>query len=360
MDANNIIEQINDNIIDVIANFIELKKSGSSYSSCCPFHNEKTPSFHVNPAKGIYKCFGCDKGGNAIEFIKEHEGVDFKQAVEIGAKKLNIPFQWKKNTNFDEAKYKHIESLHIACNIVERYFSEQISTQNAQQYIKERNFIIPESGDFNVGYAPNGNSLLAYARKHGIKTEILEEIGLIKSADNGLYDFFRNRLIFPISSSRGQTIAFAGRDLNKDAKIKYLNTPESVIYTKGNELYALNAARHVIKNDDRAYIVEGYPDVLRMHSIGIQNTVAPCGTALTNAQAILLKKYTNKVTLIYDGDNAGLKATDRNAEILIRNQFYVSVIILPDSHDPDSLFTTKELFLEYNEKQTDYILYKTI
>jgi DNA primase catalytic core len=359
MDATYVIEQINGEILSIISNFIELKRSGVNHSACCPFHNEKTPSFHVNAAKGIYKCFGCGKGGNAIEFIKEHEGVDFKQAVEIGAKKLKIDFEWKKSTNFDQAKYKHIESLNIACNIVERFFAEQLTKPEAEKYIKSRNFIIPEQGSFEIGYAPNGNALLTYARQNGVKTEILEEIGVLKGNDKGIYDFFRNRLIFPISNARGQTIAFAGRDLNENSKVKYLNSPESVIYVKGNELYALNAARITIKNEDRAYIVEGYPDVMRMHAIGISNTVATCGTALTIAQTNLLKRYSNKATLVFDGDNAGQKAIDRNAEILIKNQFHVSVIALPEKQDPDTLFTNKEIFLKYNEQQTDYILFKT-
>ena len=359
MDATKVIEQINGEILSIISNFVELKRTGTNYSARCPFHNEKTASFHVNPAKGIYKCFGCGKGGDAIQFIQEHEGVDFKQAVEIGAKKLNINFQWKNSHNFDEAKYKHIESMHIACNIVERFFIENLENPEAQKYIKKRNFVISDENSFSLGYAPNGNALLAFARKNGVKTEILEEIGVLKSNEKGIYDFFRNRLIFPVSNARGQTIAFAGRDLNNNSKIKYLNTPESCIYVKGDELYALNAARLSIKNDDRAYIVEGYPDVLRMHTIGITNTIATCGTALTMSQAKLLKRYTNKATLIYDGDKAGQNATDRNAEILIKNQFHVSIITLPEKHDPDTLFTSKELFLEYNEHQTDYILYKT-
>ncbi|WP_289054993.1 DNA primase [Carboxylicivirga marina] len=359
MDANRVIEQINDHILSIVENFIELKQRGSNFMGCCPFHNEKTPSLSVNPAKGIFKCFGCGKGGNAIEFIKEHEGVDFKKAVEIGAKKLNIDFKWKLSSNFDEARFRHEESLKVACGIIEKFFLEQVSQKEAQQYIEKRQLAIPKDGSFNIGYAPNGNTLLAYARKSGLKTEILEEIGVLKSNDKGLYDFFRNRLIFPVSNSRGQTIAFAGRDLNKEPKVKYLNTPESCIYTKGNELYALNEARFAIKNDDRAYIVEGYSDVLRMHDIDVVNTVATCGTALTLAQVKLLRHYTNKVTLIFDGDKAGQSASDRNAEILIKNQFHVSVIALPDKHDPDSLFTTKEQFLEYNNQQTDYIVFKT-
>ncbi|WP_430933265.1 DNA primase [Saccharicrinis sp. 156] len=359
MDANRVIEQINEHTLSVVENFIKLKKAGSNYKACCPFHNEKTPSFILNPAKGIFKCFGCDKGGNAIEFIKEHEGVEFKEAVEIGAKILNISFEWKKSTNFDEAKFKHEESLRIACSIIEKFYLEQVVHKEAQAYIKERKLAIPENGNFNIGYAPSGNALLAHARNSGLKTEILEEIGVLKSADNGLYDFFRNRLIFPVSNSKGQTIAFAGRDLNENPKVKYMNTPESSIYIKGDELYALDVARFAIQKEDRAYIVEGYSDVLRMHDIGIENTVATCGTALTQAQAKLLKRYTNKVTLIFDGDAAGLRATDRNAEILIKNEFHVSVVLLPEKQDPDSTFTTKEVFLQHIEKQSDYVVFKT-
>lgn len=359
MSAERVIETINSEILTIISNFTELKRSGRSYSACCPFHEEKTPSFHVNPTKGIFKCFGCGKGGNSIEFIKEHEGVNFKEAVEIGAKKLNIPFQWKKNTNFNQEKFKHKESLMIACSIVEQFYEQQLSNNEAQEYIEKRNLVIPKEGNFGIGFAPNGNALLSHARSKGVKTEILEEIGVLKSSDRGLFDFFRNRLIFPISNSRGQTIAFAGRDLDKESKIKYLNTPESSIYIKGDELYALNVARFSIRNEDRAYVVEGYADVLRMHAIGVRNSVATCGTALTNDQAHLLLRHTNKATLIFDGDSAGRLATDKNAEILIRNRFHVSVIILPEKEDPDSLFKTKEVFLEYNEKQTDYILYKS-
>ncbi len=359
MDATKVIDHINGEILSVISNFVELKRAGTNYSARCPFHNEKTASFNVNPAKGIYKCFGCGKGGDAISFIKEHEGVDFKQAVEIGAKKLKIDFQWSKSVNFDQGKYKHQESLHIACNIVEKFYADKLSSNEAQTYLKKRNIANSVNDIFQLGYAANGNELLAYARQNGIKTEILEELGLLKSNEHGLYDFFRNRLIFPVSNALGQTIAFAGRDLSDNPKVKYLNSPESSIYIKGNELYALNAARIAIKNEDRVYIVEGYTDALRMHSIGIANTVATCGTALTNNQVTLLRRYTNKATLIFDGDNAGQKASERNAEILIKNQFHVSVIVLPEKHDPDSLFTTKEIFLQHNEQHTDYIIYKT-
>lgn len=359
MEAQSVIEQINDSIYEVISGFIQLKRAGTNYKACCPFHNEKTASFNVNIVKGIFKCFGCDKGGNAIEFIKQHENVEFKEAVEVGAKILKLDFEWKKSPNFDEVKYKHEESLRIACSIIERFFQEQIGRMEVQKYIDGRNLAIGENSSFNIGYAPNDNALLTYVRKKGLKIEILEEIGVLKSNDQGVYDFFRNRLIFPVSNSRGQTIAFAGRDLSEKPKVKYLNTPESCIYTKGNELYALNAARFEVKKEDRAFIVEGYADVLRMHDIGVVNTVATCGTALTHAQAKLLKRFTNKVTLIFDGDNAGMLATNRNAEILIKNQFHVSVVLLPEKQDPDSTFTSKEIFHQYIEKATDFLVYTT-
>ncbi len=359
MDANKVIEQINGDILAIIESYIKLKRSGSNYKACCPFHNEKTASFSVSPAKGIYKCFGCGKGGNAIEFIKESEAVEFKEAVEIGAKKLNLDFEWKKSTNFDEARYKHEESLKIACSIVEKFFLEQVTQKEAKEYIEQRNLPILKESGFNIGYAPGDNALLVHSREKGLKAEILEEIGVLKSNGNGLYDFFRNRLIFPVSNSRGQTIAFAGRDLTNKSKAKYLNTHESPIYHKSNELYALNVARFAIKSEDRAFIVEGYTDVLRLHSIEIANSVATGGTALTQEQAKLLKRYTNKATLIYDGDNAGKVASDRNAEILIKNKFNVSIIELPEKQDPDSTFTSKEVFLQYYEKQTDYLVTKT-
>lgn len=265
----------------------------------------------------------------------------------------------EKSSGFDERNYKHKESLTVACSMVEHFFEEQLQLAEAREFIQKRNISIPDDGSFSIGFAPNGNKFLAFARKKSLKIEVLEEIGALKSADKGLYDFFRNRLIFPISNVHGQTIAFAGRDLDEASKVKYLNSPENSIFIKGNELYALNIARFNIAKEDRAYIVEGYLDVLRMHSIGICNSVATCGTALTNEQVHLLKRYTNKITFLYDGDNAGKKAIERNAEILIKNLFHVSVILLPENEDPDSLFITKEAFLQYNEQQTDYIIYKT-
>jgi DNA primase catalytic core len=354
MDTGKLIEQINDDIFEIVTSYIKLKKSGAGYKASCPFHDEKTASFHLTPAKGIFKCFGCGKGGNAIHFIMEYESVDFKQAVEIGAKKLDVDFSWKKAAPYDQEKHRHIESLHVACNIVEQFFFEKIAEQKPSQYLEKRNISVPENSSFNIGYAPPGNALLIYAREKGVKPEILEEIGVLKSNNIGIYDFFKDRLVFPISNPQGQTIAFAGRSLEANPQVKYLNTPESCIYKKGNELYGLNEARFEIKKADRAYIVEGYTDALRMHSIEVNNTIATCGTALTENQAKLLKRYSNKTTLIFDGDIAGRLASDRNAEILIKNQFHVSVIELPEKQDPDTLFTTKDVFLEYNEKQTDY------
>ncbi|MEN8883683.1 MAG: DNA primase [Flavobacteriaceae bacterium] len=358
MEVPDLINRVNDEIVTVISSYLELKKAGANYKALCPFHGEKTPSLSVNPVKGIYKCFGCGKGGNAISFIKEYEKVDFKESLEVGAKKLNIDFKWKAKSGFNTQEYQKQQALKKACEVVEDFYQKKIGNENVQAFIQNRNLSIPKKGDFNLGYAPDGNQLLAYARKAGLKTEVLEQIGLINSNENGYYDVFRNRLVFPISNKLGETIAFAGRAIDKGNKIKYLNTAESDIYTKGHELYGLNVAKFSIKKEDRVYLVEGYTDVLRLHRLEIDNTVATCGTALTKHQIELLKNYTNKLTLVFDGDAAGVNAVNKNASQLIKQGFHVSVILLPEKEDPDSVFTSKQVFLEYNKKQVDFLIYK--
>ncbi|MBV5334211.1 MAG: DNA primase [Sulfuricurvum sp.] len=369
MEVREVIDRINEDIADIIGNYVEIKTIGNKYKGCCPFHNEKTPSFTVTPARGIYKCYGCGKGGDAVSFIQDHEGVGFKEALEIGAKKLNLDFSWiADKSNFNDEEYKHKESLRIVCQKAADFFAEKLKeNKEALKYIEDRNFSITENeGDnnnfipFNIGFAPEGNELIAWAKKNSISLNLLIEADLIKSKDGREYDTFRNRIIFPIASKSGKIIGFTGRTLSTDKSIpKYINTGDTPIYCKGNELFALNLARNEIKKEDKAYLVEGNFDVTRMHQIGVINTLAPCGTALTVEQARLLKQYTNKVTLIYDGDSAGQKAMVKNAEILIREQFHVSVIILPEKEDPDSAFKTLEDFEKANSDQADYIIHKT-
>lgn len=367
MDIRTAIERVNDHPVEIIETYIELKKAGRNYEGKCPFHGEKTGSLIVSPGKGMFKCFGCGVGGDALTFIQKHEGLnnngsDFLESLKIGAKKLNFQFEIdKKKNEFNDAEYKRKESFHIMMQKVSDFFEEQLkNSAKAKKYLTERNFTYDD--DFSLGYAPAGNKLLAFADANGIKRDSLIAMGLIKEQDDkkGCYDFFRDRLMFPISNERGKIIGFTGRTFSQDKKIaKYLNSPETDIYHKSEVLYALNIARGTIKREDLAYIVEGNPDVKRMHQIGITNTIAPCGTALTIEQARLLKTYTNKVTLLYDGDAAGLKAIIKNSEILIKEQFYVSVIQLPDGEDPDTFFTDLKIFEAYKtEHKDDAIIYQ--
>lgn len=360
MTSDQLKERLNEDITEVLGNFIELKQNGRRFTACCPFHGEKTPSFHVTPERGMWKCFGCGKGGDTISFIMQHENCDFKEAMTIGAKKLNISFEWKKEYE-NNTEGKHREALHIVLQKAQDYFQEA-KTKNLvfTNYITNRGFDLTDD-EIGIGYAPDGNKFLEWARQQSMKTELLIEAGLIAENDNRLYDYFRDRVMFPICSKSGKVIGFIGRTLKTDKKTpKYLNSPESVVFTKGNELFGLNIARNEIRRLDKAYLVEGNFDVKRMHSIGVINTVAPCGTALTKEQANLLKQYTNKVTLIYDGNAAGRNAIQKNAEILIKEQFHVSVITLPDGEDPDSLFREAAIFEKYADKQEDYIIYKAI
>lgn len=362
MDAREVISRINDDVVEIVSHFIEIKQKGRSYWGCCPFHGEKTPSFSVSPAKGIYKCFGCGKGGDAISFIMEHEHVDFKEAVKIGAQKLKMEFSWPDQRNFNDQDYQHKESIRIVLSKAAEYF-QQCITKNlvALNYLKMRGFEVDAEDPFMIGYAPQGNTLLDWARETGLNRQILIEAGLMDTNDQGQsYDFFRDRIMFPICDKSGKVIGFSGRALSeKKGAPKYLNSRDGEVFSKGSELFALNIARHAIRNENRAYLVEGNFDVKRLHSIGVTNTVAPCGTAFTLEQARLLKQYTKNVTLIYDGDTAGRKAIDRNGELLVREQFNVMVMELPEGQDPDTLFISLEKFDEFKDKaQTDYIIHK--
>lgn len=355
---------INEDIVEVIGNFISLKRHGRDYKACCPFHNEDTPSFSVSPAKGIYKCFGCGAGGDAVSFIMKHEQKDWKEALEIGAKKLNIDFEWKNQESHNPERYQHQEALKIANQYACEFYQQQLTEhkQAMDYYVTERKFSFSEDDPFMPGYAPDGQVLLKWAQAKGIKLNILLDAGLVKQNEDNktYYDTFRNRLVFPICDKTGKILGFTGRTLEKDRKdvAKWLNTADTEIFNKGKQLFALNIARGEIAKVDRAYLVEGGFDVKRLHEIGITNTVAGNGTALTDEQAELLKKYTNKVTLIYDGDMAGMLAMKKNAEILIKHKFYVSVIVLPEKDDPDTAFMTKEDFEAYNKQQADYLIYK--
>lgn len=367
MHTKNVIDEINENVVKIISHFIELQQHGNSYKALCPFHAEKTPSFSVSPSKGVFKCFGCGLAGDAIDFIKVYEKVDFAEALKIGASILNLQVDWLSHyTDFNHEEYLYQGTLKIIIDKVAQLYQLLLKqSHSAREYIKSRNYEITEKiqdDQLMLGYAPPENILIEWAGANHIDQAILKDMGLIATnADTGKdYDFFRNRIIFPICDKGGKVIGFAGRTLHeKEGVPKYMNSPESYIYHKGKELYSLNIARQSIKSENRVYLVEGYFDVMRLHSIGVFNVVAPCGTALTNDQVQLLKQYTRNVTLIYDGDEAGNKAIDRNGELLIKEQCSVMVMQIPDGEDPDSFFTSSAKFAELKVKaQTDFIIYK--
>ena len=363
MEVREIIDRINDDIVEIVSHFVELKPKGRNYAGSCPFHAEKTASFMVSPQKGIFKCFGCGKGGDAINFIMEHEHCDFREAIKLGAQKLRIDFEWREQKDFNEEDYQHKEAIRIVCQKAAEFFNSELTINLViQKILTDRGFPFTADDLFNIGFAPAGNRLLKWAEENHLKKHLLFEAGLIgyNEKQAQYYDFFRERIMFPITSKTGKVIGFTGRYIGKNKEIgKYLNTPDTEIFNKGKELFALSLARNAIRNENRTYLVEGPFDVKRLHSIGVYNTVAPCGTALTIEQCRLLKSYSRNITLVYDGDDAGRKAIDRNGELLVKEQFNVMCMILPDGQDPDSLFKTIEQFDEFKEKhQTDYIVYK--
>ena len=371
MTFKNSIDCINDSIVEVISHFIKIESHGTTHKALCPFHQEKTPSFSISESKGIFKCFGCGKVGDAISFIEEHEKVEFKEALTIGASILNLQPDWETGQeDFNEEAFKYDESLKIINGKVALFYQQCLRhSPTATEYIRSRNFEVGDKPDDKseddplvLGYAPAGNVLIKWARENQINLALMKELGLIvTNKDTGEeYDFFRDRIIFPVCEKGGKVSGFSGRSLHeKKGTPKYLNSPESKIYHKGKELFALNVARRAIKSENRAYLVEGNFDVKRLHTIGVFNVVATCGTALTTDQVMLLKQYSMNLTLIYDGDDAGHKAIDCNGKLLVKEQFRVMVLQIPDGEDPDSLFTSLEKFEACLDKsQTDFIIYK--
>jgi len=367
MNTKNIIDEINENAVEIISHYIELQQHGNSHKALCPFHAEKTPSFSVLPSKGIFKCFGCCMSGDAIDFIQEYEKVDFAQALKIGASILNIQVDWTAYYNgFNHEEFMYQGTLkNIIDKVAHLYQLLLRQCYSAREYIKSRNYEITEKiqdDQLRLGYAPTGNILIEWAKENNINLDFMKEVGLIatNTKTGKDYDFFRNRIIFPICDKGGKVIGFSGRTLHeKESVPKYMNSPESNIYHKGKELYSLNVGRQSIKSENRVYLVEGYFDVMRLHTIGVFNAVATCGTALTIDQVKLLKQYTRNVTLIYDGDDAGNKAIDRNGELLVKDQCHVTVMQIPNGEDPDSFFTSSAKFEEFKEKtDTDFIIYK--
>ena len=354
---------------EIVGDFVELKKAGVNYKGRCPFHDEKTPSFVVSPTKGIYKCFGCQKGGNSINFIQEVQGVSYPEALRYAADKYNIEIEEQELTPEQESRMSAKESQFIATKFANDYFQDILwNTEDGKaiglSYFKERGFSEETIKKFELGYSPKkANSFGKAAIKAGYDTDVLVASSLIGKNENGEnYDKFKDRTIFPIHSYTGKVIGFGGRAFNPDAKSKYLNSGETLIYDKSKVLYGLNLSKQAISKADKCFIVEGYTDVISMHQNGVENVVSASGTALGPQQIQLIKRSTNNVILLFDGDKAGVKATLRSIDLCLKAEMNVKIVSFPDGEDPDSLakkLSTEEFhdFLEDNAVNfVDYLI----
>ncbi|HVV54866.1 MAG TPA: DNA primase, partial [Mucilaginibacter sp.] len=357
-------------IVEVVGEFVQLKKRGANYVGLSPFSNEKTPSFTVSPAKGIFKDFSSGKGGSAITFLMEHEKFTYPEALKWLAKKYGIEVEETVESSESKEEENHRESLMIVSAYAARFFHETLlETEEGQNiglsYFKERGFSNETIQKFELGYSPDQwEAFTSRAQKDGYQPEFLEETGLSVKRDNGtLYDRYRGRVIFPIHSFTGRVIAFGGRTLKKDKNVpKYVNSPESEIYHKSSVLYGLYFAKKAIRDEDNCYLVEGYADVLSVHQAGIENVVASSGTSLTVEQIRLIGRFTKNVTILYDGDAAGIKASLRGLDMILEEGLNVKVVLFPDGHDPDSyvrLVGTSAFKGYISQNRKDFILYKT-
>lgn len=358
-------------IEDVVGDFVSLKRQGRDFVGICPFHDDKNPSMHVSPRLGIYKCFVCDAAGNAVKFLMEHEKMSYPEAIEYLGKKYGVPIEYTRAENEEEARERSLrESLFVVNEFAQKYFMEQLRTTEegkliAMAYLKERGFMDSTIDKFKLGYCPDGwDNFTQEALKNGYKEEYLIELGLTGKSQSGkLYDIYRGRVIFPIHNDAGRIIGFGGRILKKDTKDprKYVNSRENTIYHKSDTLYGIFFAKNAIHKNDNVYLVEGYTDVISMHESGIENVVASSGTSLTTGQIRLISRRTRNITVLYDGDMAGIKASMRGIDMLLEHDLKIRVCLLPDGEDPDS-FAKKhrdsELFEYLNENSKDFVLFK--
>jgi DNA primase len=329
-------------IEEVVSDFVSLKKKGQNLWACCPFHNEKTPSFTVSPNKGFYKCFGCGKGGDAIDFVMEVEKLNYLEALKYLAKKYGIEVKEEELSEDELRIQSERESLYIVLNYTKDYFVECLSDTSegksiGQSYFKERDISEEIIRKFELGYTVDRwDGLLTKAKESGHSNDLLEKAGLIIPKDDHFYDRFRGRVVFPIHNVTGRVVAFGARALKKDDKPKYINSPETPVYHKSQVLYGLYQAKQAIRQQENCYLVEGYTDVTRLHQIGIENVVASSGTALTQEQVKLVGRFSKQLTVLYDGDIAGLKASLRGIDIILANGLDVKVVLFPEGQDPDS------------------------
>lgn len=355
-------------IVEVISDFVTLKKSGANYKGLSPFTNEKTPSFMVSPAKGIFKDFSSGKGGNVVGFLMEHERLTYPEALRYLAGKYNIPVEEKELTAEEIQQKNERESLMAVTAFAQKFFSKQLHTQEGKaigfSYLRNRGFRDDIIQTFQLGYSPEKkNAFSEEASKNGYKKDYLLKTGLSIERDSGLVDRFSGRVIFPIHALSGSVIGFGGRTLRSDKNIaKYLNSPESDIYHKSRVLYGLFQAKKSIVANDRCFLVEGYTDVIAMHQAGVENVVASSGTALTADQVRLIKRFTPNITILYDGDEAGIKASFRGIDMILEEGMNVKVVMLPEGEDPDSFagsHSSSEFIAFIEQQEKDFISFKT-
>jgi DNA primase len=330
-------------IEEVVSDFVVLKKRGVNFIGNCPFHDEKTPSFTVSPAKGIYKCFGCGKGGFSVNFVMEHEQMDFPSALRFLAKKYNIEVEEKKLTPEELERSNKRESLLVIASYANEYFQNQLHQSQEGKaiglsYFKERDVSPEMITKFQLGYNPNSwDAFTKQALADSYKKEFLKESGLSIFNDKKAFDRFKGRVMFPIHSISGKVLGFGGRILQQEKNsAKYINSPESDIYHKSNILYGIYFAKQQIIKSDNCYLVEGYTDVISMHQVGIENVVASSGTALTINQIKLIERFTKNITILFDGDSAGIKASFRGIDLILQAGMNVKIILFPNGEDPDS------------------------
>lgn len=357
-------------IVDVVSDFVTLKRAGVNYRGLCPFHNEKTPSFYVSPARGICKCFSCGKGGNVVHFLMEHEQINYPEALRWLARKYHIEVREKEQTDEEREAQNVRESMYALNDWAAKYFQDILHNHAdgvavGMQYFRSRGFRDDTIREFNLGFALKDRSAFANAAlAKGYKEEYILKTGLCYKRDDGrLVDRFAGRVIFPVHTVSGRVVAFGGRVLTTDKTVaKYVNSPESEIYNKRSELYGIFIAKRHIQKEDRCFLVEGYTDVISMHQCGIMNVVASSGTSLTPGQIRLIRRFTKNITVLYDGDRAGIKASIRGIDMLLSEGMNVKVLLLPDGDDPDS-FARKHNADEYrayiDSHQTDFIRFKT-
>ncbi|MBO4756356.1 MAG: DNA primase [Bacteroidales bacterium] len=355
-------------IEEVVGDFVTLKRRGANYVACCPFHNEKTPSFNVNPARGIYKCFGCGKAGSAVGFVMEYEHMTYPEALRYLAQKYHIEVKEEEETAEQIAARQRSESLMAVSEYARKFFLEQLQTPEGHAvglgYYRKRGIEDATIEQWSLGWAPSGKTTLVdAARAAGYKEEYLVAAGLaIQQEDGSLIDKFRERIMFPIHSVSGRVIAFSGRTLKSDNPAKYVNSPETEIYIKSKNLLGIYFAKSSIAKEDRCILVEGNVDVVMMHQMGITNVVASCGTSLTEEQIRLIKRFTENITIMYDGDSAGLHAAIRAIGLILKEGMNPRVVFLPDGDDPDS-FSRKHTLEEIREyiatHEQDGIAFKT-